>query len=150
MKQNFSQLYDDLDSLKAMQRETLAGHLGIELTAIGRDFIRGKMPVDQRTRQPFGILHGGASIVLAEELGSIASYLLAGGIEGARMAGIEVSGSHLRAVSSGWVYGLCKPTRIGRPLHFWQIDIRDDDERLCCTAKLTVSVSLPAGISVSA
>ncbi len=145
LKANFSQFCGDLDSINKLQKNTLAGLLGIEVTAIGQDSICGKMPIDQRTIQPFGILHGGASIVLAESLGSIASYLLVKDIEGVRTAGIEVSGSHLRAVSSGCVYGLCKPAYIGRTLHFWQIDIRDDDDRLCCTAKLTVSISLPAG-----
>ena len=145
LKSKLNQLFADVDKLNALHEGSIGGHLGIEITAIGEDHVAGKMPVDERTRQPHGIMHGGASIVLAETLGSIASYLLVWGVEGARVAGVEVSGSHLRAVSSGNVYGLCKAVHIGRTLHFWQIDIRDDDERLCCAAKLTVSVSLPTG-----
>ena len=145
LKPKLDQLLMDVDKLNALQEGCIGGHLGIEITAMDENYVSGKMPVDERTRQPFGILHGGASIVLAETLGSIASYLLVGGVEGARVVGVEVGGSHLRAVSSGFVYGQCKAVHIGRTLHFWQIDIRDDDDRLCCAAKLTVSVSLPAG-----
>jgi 1,4-dihydroxy-2-naphthoyl-CoA hydrolase len=143
LKLFLSQICGDLVRLNAMHQDNLAGQLGIEMTSVGPGFISGAMPVDSRTIQPFGILHGGASIVLAETLGSVASYLLVSASDGARVAGIEVSGSHLRAVSSGQVHGLCKPAHIGRTLHFWQVDIRDDQGRLCCTAKLTVSVSFP-------
>lgn len=143
MKPFLSQVSGDLVRLNAMQRDNLAGLIGIEVTTIGPGFISAKMPVDKRTRQPFGILHGGASIVLAETLGSMASYMLVARIADARVAGIEVSGSHLRAVKSGHVHGLCKPAHIGRTLHFWQVHIRDDQQRLCCIAKLTVSVGLP-------
>ena len=114
--------------------------LGIRITAVGPDFICGEMPVDERTRQPFGILHGGASIVLAETLGSWASYLVASDDPAARVAGIEVSGSHVWAVSSGVVTGVARPVRLGRSLHFWRIDIRDQENNLCCSAKLTVKV----------
>jgi 1,4-dihydroxy-2-naphthoyl-CoA hydrolase len=114
--------------------------LGIRLTAVGPDFICGDMPVDERTQQPFGILHGGASIVLAETLGSLASYLLACDDPEARVAGIEVSGSHVRAVPSGLVTGVARPLRLGRSLHFWRIDIRDAHDNLVCSAKLTVTV----------
>ena len=87
MKPKLNQLFDDVDKLNALHEGSISGHLGIEVTAIGEDHVAGKMPVDERTRQPFGILHGGASIVLAETLGSIASYLLVGGVEGARVLG---------------------------------------------------------------
>lgn len=133
----------NLLQLGAMQAGTLAAQIGIKLTAIGPDFLIGSMPVDERTVQPFGILHGGASIALAETLGSIGSFLLVSGIEGVRVAGVEVSGSHLRPALNGIVTGLCRPMRIGRTLHFWQIDIRDQARRLCCAAKLTVSIILP-------
>jgi 1,4-dihydroxy-2-naphthoyl-CoA hydrolase len=119
------------------------------VTTIGPRFLVGTMPVDERTKQPFGILHGGASIVLAETLGSVASYLLVSKIKGARIAGIEVGGSHLRAVASGHVSGLCRPAHIGRTLHFWTVDIRDDAGRLCCNARLTVNVSLPEKASLA-
>ena len=115
--------------------------LGIRITAIGPDFICGEMPVDERTHQPFGVLHGGASIVLAETLGSFASYLVACDDPSARVAGIEVSGSHVWSVSSGVVTGVARPVRLGRSLHFWRIDVHDQDNNLCCSAKLTVKVS---------
>jgi 1,4-dihydroxy-2-naphthoyl-CoA hydrolase len=118
--------------------------LGIRLTAVGPDFICGEMPVDERTRQPFGILHGGASIVLAETLGSFASHLVCSDEPGARVAGIEVSGSHVRAVRTGVVTGIARPVRLGRSLHFWRIDVRDQAGELCCAAKLTVKVSRAA------
>jgi 1,4-dihydroxy-2-naphthoyl-CoA hydrolase len=114
--------------------------LGIRIIAIGPDFICGEMPVDERTRQPFGILHGGASIVLAETLGSWASYMIASDDPEARVAGIEVSGSHVRAVSSGVVTAVARPVRLGRSVHFWRIDIHDQENNLCCSAKLTVKV----------
>jgi len=114
--------------------------LGIRITAVGPDFICGEMPVDERTQQPFGMLHGGASIVLAETLGSYASYLVCSDDPTARVAGIEVSGSHVWSVRSGTVTGIARPVRLARSLHFWRIDIRDQDNNLCCSAKLTVKV----------
>jgi 1,4-dihydroxy-2-naphthoyl-CoA hydrolase len=115
--------------------------LGIRVTALGPDFICGEMPVDERTRQPFGILHGGASMVLAETLGSWASHLLSCDDPDARVAGIEVSGSHVWSVRSGVVTAIARPIRLGRSLHFWRIDVHDQDNNLCCSAKLTVKVS---------
>ncbi len=114
--------------------------LGIRITASGPDFICGEMPVDERTQQPFGVLHGGASIVLAETLGSWGSFLVACDDPDARVAGIEVSGSHVWSVRSGLVRGVARPIRLGRSLHFWRIDIHDDNGNLCCSAKLTVKV----------
>lgn len=114
--------------------------IGVRITAVGPDFICGEMPVDERTRQPFGILHGGASIVLAETLGSWASYLVICDDPSARVAGIEVSGSHVRSVSSGVVTGIARAVRLGRSLHFWRIDVLDEDDNLVCSAKLTVKV----------
>lgn len=114
--------------------------LGIRITAVGPDFLCGEMPVDERTQQPFGMLHGGASIVLAESLGSLASHLVASDNPGARVAGIEVSGSHVWSVRSGLVTGVARPVRLGRSLHFWRIDIHDQENNLCCSARLTVKV----------
>ena len=114
--------------------------IGIRITAVGPDFICGEMPVDERTRQPFGILHGGASIVLAETLGSWASYLVVCDDPSARVAGIEVSGSHVRSVSSGVVTGIARAVRLGRSLHFWRIDVFDEEDNRVCSAKLTVKV----------
>jgi 1,4-dihydroxy-2-naphthoyl-CoA hydrolase len=105
------------------------------------------MPVDERTHQPFGVLHGGASMVLAETLGSWASYLVASDDPAARVAGIEVSGSHVWSVRSGTVTGVARPIRLGRSLHFWRIDIRDQENNLCCSAKLTVKVGRSSDIN---
>lgn len=118
----------------------IEGVLGIQVTAVGPDFICGEMPVDERTRQPFGILHGGASIVLAETLGSLASFLVVSDDPEARVAGIEVNGSHVWSVSSGHVTGVARPVRLGRKLHFWHIEIRDRFDTLVCSARLTVKV----------
>ena len=128
-----------------MQSNSLAGHLGIEIVAMGPEFITGTMPVDERTVQPFGLLHGGASIVLAETLGSIGSFLLVSKTKGTRVAGIEVSGSHLRSATSGLVTAVCQPSKIGRSLHFWNIEIRDEFQQVCCSARLTVNISRLAG-----
>ena len=119
----------------------MAGYVGIRLTAVGRDFLCGEMPVDQRTRQPFGLMHGGASMVLAETLGSVASTLLVGNEPGTRVAGIEISGSHLKAVTSGWVTGRCRALRLGRTLHFWEIQVVDGAGDLACLARHTVSIN---------
>lgn len=114
--------------------------LGIRLVAVGPDFVCGEMPVDERTRQPFGLLHGGASIVLAETLGSWASYLTCCDDPEARVAGVEVGGTHVRAVHGGKVRAVARPVRLGRSLHFWRIDVHDGEGRLCCAARLTVKV----------
>lgn len=124
-----------------MQSKTIANLIGIEFTVVGPDFIVATMPVDTRTVQPFGILHGGASMVLAETLGSVASYMLVSNSRGVRVSGIEIGGSHLRPVSKGKVTGTCRPLRIGKTIHFWRITIRDDHGHLCCDARLTVHIS---------
>ena len=122
---------------------TMEGSLGIQITAAGPDFICGEMPVDHRTVQPFGLLHGGASISLAESLGSYASYALIEDEEDTRVAGIEVSGSHVKAVRSGIVTGICRPVSLGRTVHVWRIMIRDQQGHLNCAANLTVKISRP-------
>lgn len=136
-----SQVSSDLHTLNKFTGAGIERLLGIRLTAIGPDFVCGEMPVDKRTHQPFGILHGGASIVLAETLGSWASYLLVQDVPGSRVAGIEVSGSHVRSVRSGYVTGIARPVRLGRSLHFWRIDISDPRGELVCSARLTVKIS---------
>lgn len=135
-------------SLAQLNQQTMKGIervLGIRITASGPDFLCGEMPVDERTQQPFGVLHGGASIVLAESLGSLASFLVVSDDPAARVAGIEVSGSHVRSVRSGVVTGVARPVRLGRSLHFWRIDIHDQDNNLCCAARLTVKVDAGGG-----
>jgi 1,4-dihydroxy-2-naphthoyl-CoA hydrolase len=140
LNEYISQAPQSLVQLNEQTRRGIERVLGIRITALGPDFICGEMPVDERTRQPFGILHGGASIVLAESLGSLASFLVVSDDPSARVAGIEVSGSHVRSASSGYVTGVARPLRLGRSLHFWRIDIRDQAGELVCSAKLTVTV----------
>ena len=116
----------------------LTHHIGIKFTEYGDDHLKATMPVDHRTRQPFGLLHGGASCVLAETLGSVASNLC---IEKHQFAvGIEINASHLRAAKDGYVTGLCKPIRLGSSLHVWQIDIENLLHELVATARLTVAI----------
>ncbi len=115
-------------------------HLGIEVTEIGPDFITAKMPVDHRTKQPLGLLHGGASVLLAESLGSFASFLCIEDTSKYMSVGVEINANHLRSVSDGYVWGTARPVRIGRLIQVWNIEIVDDQERLICTSRLTIAV----------
>jgi len=128
----------DLDALNAIGENSLVAHIGIRFTAIGDDYLEAMMPVDARTHQPFGLLHGGASVVLAESMGSIAGYLCTE--EGKSVVGIEVNASHHRSVSSGEVRGICRPLHIGSRNQVWQIEIRNARGQLCCSSRLTVAV----------
>ena len=128
----------DLDALNAIGENSLVAHIGIRFTAIGDDYLEAVMPVDARTHQPFGLLHGGASVVLAESMGSIAGYLCTE--EGKSVVGIEVNASHHRPVSSGEVRGTCRPLHIGSRNQVWQIEIRNARGQLCCSSRLTVAV----------
>lgn len=128
----------DVETLNKMGENSLVAHVGIVFTTIGEDYLEATMPVDARTQQPFGLLHGGASVVLAESMGSIAGYLSIE--EGKSVVGIEVSASHHRAVSSGEVRGICRPLYLGARNQSWQIEIRNVRDQLCCTSRLTVAV----------
>ena len=136
-----SRICGDLVKLNRVHDDNMAGHIGIEVTAIGRDFVRASMPVDERTKQPMGLLHGGASVVLAETLGSVASFLLVAGTPGARVAGLDINATHLKTATDGYVHGVCRPLRLGRTVHFWQIDIFNDAGEQTCSSRLTVAVS---------
>ena len=129
----------DADALNAGSADTLVRHLGIEVTEVGPDFIRGRMPVDARTHQPFGLLHGGASVVLAETLGSMAGNLC---IDPAtQMAvGLEINANHLRAVTSGWVVGTARPIHVGRSTQVWDIRIENEAGQATCVSRLTLAV----------
>ncbi|MDC9588732.1 hotdog fold thioesterase [Xenorhabdus sp. XENO-10] len=128
----------DVHALNQFNDKSMVKHVGIEFTQIGDDFIEGIMPVDQRTKQPFGILHGGASVVLAETLGSFAGYLCSEGEQ--KVVGVEINANHLRSVREGMVKGICKPIHLGRSHQVWQIDIYNDQKQLCCTSRLTTAV----------
>ncbi|MBO0936620.1 hotdog fold thioesterase [Fibrella sp. HMF5335] len=129
-----------VESLNELNKNSISGHLGIELVSIADDLIVGRMPVDARTHQPFGILHGGASVVLAESLGSTASMLRLTDPDKQRAVGLEINANHIRSVSSGWVYGRCTPIHVGRTTHVWDIRITDEQDRLVCVSRLTIAV----------
>ena len=141
MRSTISQGCPSLTEIKRLGISSMEGTLGLEITSVGPGFICGELPVDERTQQPFGLLHGGASITLAESLGSYASHLLTSDEENTRVAGVEVSGSHLKAVTSGMVYAVCYPVSLGRSLHVWRILVRDRQGDLNCAANLTVKIS---------
>ena len=113
--------------------------LGIEITDLGDEYISGKMPVDERTKQPFGLLHGGASAAFAETLGSIGAGNQVD-LEQYSVVGIELNSSHLKAVKSGWVYGRATPIRIGRAIQVWDINITNEKDEAVCKSRLTLAV----------
>jgi 1,4-dihydroxy-2-naphthoyl-CoA hydrolase len=121
------------------QTGLLSQHLGIEFTELGADFLRGTMPVEPRTRQPMGYLHGGASVAFAETLGSVAANFVVDR-DRFRCLGQEINANHLRPVSEGLVTGTARPYHIGARSHVWSIEIRDPGERLVCVSRLTIAV----------
>ena len=121
------------------RRATLASHLGIEFTELGADYLKGRMPVDERTHQPHGILHGGASVALAETLGSVAAGLVVDPHK-YRVVGQEINANHVRAVAQGFVVGTARPIHIGKRSHVWEIRIVDEQDRLVCISRLTIAV----------
>lgn len=128
-----------LDELNQQGAGTLAESLGIRITELGEDFLRGTMPCDARTRQPFGLLHGGASVALAETLGSLAGNLC---LDSDRFlaVGLEISANHLRPVTSGAVHGTARAIHVGRQTQVWDIRIEDDEGRMSCISRLTLAV----------
>lgn len=127
--------------LTELHRNTAPATLGMEFLEVGDDFIRGRIPVDQRTRQPFGRLHGGVSVVLAETLGSCgAAYSCP---VGHQAVGLDINANHLRGPESGWVTGIARPVHIGRTTQVWQIDMHDDQGRASCVSRLTMSILAP-------
>ena len=127
-----------VDDLNAMSRDTAMVSLGIVFTGIGPDFLRATMPVDERTRQPYGLLHGGASVLLAETLGSSAANLCVGSDE--LCVGIEINANHVAAVREGQVTGTARALHVGRRTQVWEIRIEDDFGQLVCISRLTLAV----------
>lgn len=120
---------------------TASSHLGIEFVEVGNDYIVGRVPVDARTHQPFGLLHGGVSVVLAETLGSCgAAY---SSPVGHQAVGLDINANHLRGVKSGWVIGTARPIHRGRTTQVWQIDLRNEAGEMVCTSRLTVAILVP-------
>ncbi len=130
-----------LEQLNANSANTAVEHLGIEITEVGDDFLVGRVPVDHRTKQPFGLLHGGVSVVLAETLGSIAAYHASP--EGHLAVGLDINANHLRSARSGWVTGTARPVHIGRTTHVWQIDLVDDTGKQVCASRITMAILPP-------
>lgn len=127
-----------LDSLGFMNIN-MPKHIGIELVELGDDFLRGRMPVDERTKQPFGILHGGASVALAETLGSVGAALVIDR-DLYNCVGQEINANHVRAVSSGFVIGTARPAHLGRRSHVWEIRINDERDKLVCISRITMAI----------
>lgn len=127
-----------LEALNAMGDGNMVGLLDIHFERISDDTLEASMPVDARTHQPFGLMHGGASVVLAETLGSVAGYLCTEGEQ--KVVGLEVNANHLRPVRSGRVRGVCSALHTGSRHQVWQIDIFDEQARLCCSSRLTTAV----------
>ncbi|WP_143307347.1 hotdog fold thioesterase [Chitinophaga vietnamensis] len=139
MKAIWHSLDVSLDQLNEMGANTMAAYLGMEFTEIGPDYLKIMMPVNHKTVQPYGLLHGGASAALAETVGSVASALI---IDPAKQicVGMEINANHIRGVREGYVHAVAKPLHIGSASHVWDIRITDDHHKLVCASRLTVAI----------
>jgi 1,4-dihydroxy-2-naphthoyl-CoA hydrolase len=118
----------------------MVSNLGIEFIEKGNDYLIARMPVNEKTKQPFGLLHGGASVVLAETMGSLASFLCLEDPNNQIAVGLEINANHIKSVKDGWVYAECKNVHLGRKTHIWSINITDENNKLICISRLTVMV----------
>ena len=130
---------DILIKMNDFQKKTMTDHIGIEIIDYGEEYITAKMPIDNRTKQPFGIMHGGASAVLAESLGSIGAGMSVD-MKTKSVVGIELNVSHLKAVKGGWVFGTANAIRIGNKIQVWSIDITDERKNKVCIGRLTLAI----------
>jgi 1,4-dihydroxy-2-naphthoyl-CoA hydrolase len=128
-----------LASLNRLSHNTMVQHLGIEFTQIGEDFLEAKMPVDARTLQPYGLLHGGASVALAETLGSVGASLCIDN-ETKYCVGLDINANHIRGVRSGYVFGTARPVHIGKSTHVWEIKIKNETGELVCISRITMAI----------
>ena len=127
-----------LDSLNKWSENTLSGLLGIEFTSIGDDFVEARMPVDDRTRQPLGLLHGGASVALAETLGSVAATLC---LDDSRFCvGLEINANHIKSIRNGFVIGTTRPIHLGKQTQVWEIRITNEAKELICISRITMAI----------
>lgn len=129
------------ETLNTLHRDTAPAHLGMEFLEVGDDYLTARIPVDSRTRQPYGILHGGVSVVLAETLGSCGAAFAVP--KGYRAVGLEVNANHLRSASEGWVTGTARPFHIGRTTQVWQIEMVNDKGERTCVSRITMAVLAP-------
>ena len=127
------------EDLKTLESDSMSQHLGMEWTALGDNYLKMKMPVNERTKQPYGLLHGGASCALAETIGSMASHLV---IDPNKFicVGLEINANHVRSAKDGLVTGHCTPLHLGKSTHVWDIKIYDEDRKLICISRLTVAI----------
>jgi 1,4-dihydroxy-2-naphthoyl-CoA hydrolase len=130
-----------IELLTASNANCAVTHLGIEFLEVGDDFIRARVPVDQRTVQPYGLLHGGVSVVLAETLGSCGAAYTAPA--GHRAVGLDINANHLKGTTSGWVTGITRPVHIGRSTQVWQIEMTNDAGELTCVSRITMAMLQP-------
>ena len=128
-----------LQKIQESIQDTMSSAIGIEITDVGDDFICGKMPVDKRTVQRFDILHGGASVALAESLGSIIGSMQID-VDTEMVVGVEINANHLKSIKAGWVYGKAVPIRIGKKIQVWEIKITNEKSELVCISRLTLAV----------
>lgn len=128
-----------VEQVNALGRNTMLSYLGIEFIEVGDDFLRARMPVDHRTLQPYGIMHGGASCVLAETVGSLGASLCID-VAQSRCVGVEINTSHIRAVTSGWVIGTARPLHMGSTTHVWDIQIESDAGKLVSVTRLRLAI----------
>ncbi len=128
-----------VEHLNRSMPNTMGGHIGIEFTKVGEDYLEAKMPVDHRTQQPMGLLHGGASVALAETMGSIAAYCV---IDRSKFfcVGLEINANHLKGAKSGYVIGRTSPIHIGKQTHVWEIRIRDEQDNPICISRITMAI----------
>ncbi|MEO7127601.1 MAG: hotdog fold thioesterase [Rhodoferax sp.] len=130
-----------VEELTNIHIDTVVQYLGVEFLEVGDDFIRARVPVNTRTRQPYGLLHGGVSVVLAETLGSCgAAYSCP---EGYRAVGLDINANHIKGTVSGWVTGITRPVHMGRTTHVWQIDLSNAAGELTCVSRITMAVLAP-------
>jgi 1,4-dihydroxy-2-naphthoyl-CoA hydrolase len=128
----------NVDELARIHERTAVEHLGMEFLEVGDDFIKARIPVNEHTRQPYGLLHGGVSVVLAETLGSCGAFYACP--EGFRAVGLDINANHLRGATSGWVTGITRPVHIGRSTQVWQIDMFNDAGEITCASRITMAV----------
>lgn len=128
-----------LTDIVPLGKGTMGEHLGMEWVAVGEDYLKMRMPVNERTKQPYGLLHGGASCALAETIGSVASHFVIDP-EKYYCVGLEINANHVRSANKGFVTATCSPLHIGKTTHVWDIKIHDEREKLVCISRLTVAI----------
>jgi len=132
-------VHRSIEDLKNRSKNTLIENIGIEFIEIGEDFIKAKMPVDNRTKQPYGMLHGGASLAFAETLASEAASLCIDNFQKI-CVGLEINANLIRSVSDGFVYGVAQPISLGKSIHVWEIKITNEETKLVCISRMTLSI----------